>query len=52
MDIVCYEIEVVFDEIKKGSQVGKSNPFCLGFSALGDLSHKIQNIIRRHLVEV
>ena len=39
-------IEIISHKIKKGSQVGKTNPFCLGFSALGEFRHKIQNIIR------
>jgi len=38
-------IEVISHKIEKGGQVGKTNPFCLGFSPLGEFGHKIQNII-------
>ena len=32
--------------------MGKTNPFCLGLSVLGELSQEIQDIIRRDLIEI
>ena len=50
--ILDIRIKVVSQKIEKGGQMGKTNPFCLGFSALGELRHKIQNVICRNLVEL
>ena len=45
-------IEVISHEIEKGGQVGKTNPLCLGFQAIGEFRHKIQNIIWRYLLRL
>jgi hypothetical protein len=46
-----FGIDIVADEIEKGRELGKANPFGVGFVSFGKAVHECEDVFRCNLVD-